>query len=295
MTDAVTLSEYTQVVSAGTGVLFLASAVRSFVAPLASRVLHKLAVMAMLGTIALGIATYVQRWVDVGHVPTQTFWEALIMAALCAQIAFAVVYGINGMHRVKGRSAGVVDLFGLLMCAVVGAFYFYARTKPNAGETVPPVLDSVYFIPHVSVMILGYGAGFCAAIMGIVFLIASVWLAKGRPDVPLETHRGLTSIDQFCYRAVMFGFPLLTAGLVLGGLWANESWGTYWGFDSKETWALITWLCFLGYLHLRFVAGWRGRRSAWFLAAGGVVIFITFLLFGYLPDSVASSQHRYIN
>ena len=81
----------------------------------------------------------------------------------------------------------------------------------------------------------------------------------------------------------MVGFPLLTAGLVLGALWANESWGTYWGFDSKETWALITWLCFLGYLHLRFVGGWRNRRACWFLALGGIVIFITFLLFGYLP------------
>jgi len=291
MTDAVTLSQYTQAASAGAGALFLLSAVRSFVAPLASRVLHKLAVVAMAGTIALGIATYVQRWVDVGHVPTQTFWEALIMAALCAQVAFAVVYGINGMHRVKGRSGGMVDIFGLLICAVVGWMYFYARSKPSMGETVPPVLDSPYFIPHVSVMILGYGAGICAAVMGIVFL----WQARGRADVQVETDRGLTSIDQFCYRSVMFGFPLLTTGLVLGGLWANESWGTYWGFDSKETWALITWLSFLGYLHLRMVGGWRGRKSAWFLAAGGVIIFITFLLFGYLPDSVASSQHRYIN
>ena len=89
MTDAVTLSEYTQAVSAGTGALFLLSAVRSFMAPLASRVLHKLATAAMATTIAFGVATYAQRWADVGHVPTQTFWEALIMAALCAQVAFA--------------------------------------------------------------------------------------------------------------------------------------------------------------------------------------------------------------
>jgi len=291
MTDAVTLSIYTQTVSAGTGALFLLSAVRSFAQPLASRLLHKLAAGAMLTTIALGLATYVQRWVDVGHVPTQTFWEALIMAALCAQVAFAVVYGINGMHRVRGRGGALVDVFGLLVCGVVAWLYWYARSKPNAGETIPPVLNSPYFIPHVTVMIMGYGAGICAAAMGIVFL----WQARGRTDVQLETDAGMTSIDQFCYRSVMFGFPLLTTGLVLGGLWANESWGTYWGFDSKETWALITWLSFLGYLHLRFVAGWRGRKSAWFLAAGGVVIFITFLLFGYLPDSVASSQHRYIN
>ncbi len=289
--DAVALSYWSQAAAAGTGLLFLFSAVRSFIQPLASRLLHGLAVGGLVGTIGLGVATYVRRWVDVGHVPTQTFWEALIMAALCTEVSFGVIYVVNGFHRVRGRSGATVDIFGLVMCAVANLLYFQAHTRSSTGETVPPVLDSPYFIPHVSVMILGYGAGITAAIMGIVFL----FMSRGRSELQVETDRGLQSIDAFCYRSVMVGFPLLTAGLVLGALWANESWGTYWGFDSKETWALITWLCFLGYLHLRFVGGWRNRRACWFLALGGIVIFITFLLFGYLPDSVASSQHRYIN
>jgi ABC-type transport system involved in cytochrome c biogenesis permease subunit len=105
-----------------------------------------------------------------------------------------VVYGINGMHRVKGRSGGLVDLFGVLMCALVGWMYWYAGSKPSMGETVPPVLKSPYFIPHVTVVIMGYGAGLCAAIMGLLFL----WQARGRTDVQLETDRGLASIDMFC-------------------------------------------------------------------------------------------------
>ena len=291
MNDAVILSHYTWAASAATGAVFLLSSIRSWLAPMAPRILHRLAVVLMLGTIGLGFSTYARRWLDSGHVPTQTLWEALLMCALCAQVAFALIYFINGMHKVKGQGGALVDLMGVLMCGVAVWFYWYANGKLNTPETLPPVLQSPYFIPHVTVMILGYGAGLSAAVMGLVFLLR----ARGKPDVALETDDGMTSIDTFCYRAVMFGFPLLTAGLVLGGLWANESWGTYWGFDSKETWALITWLSFLGYLHLRFVGGWRGRRSAWFLVTGGVVIFITFLLFGYLPDSVASSQHRYIN
>lgn len=291
MTDAVTLSHWSQAASAGTGLLFLASSVVTFVRPLARRVLHTAALVALGTTITLGVATYVQRWVDVGHVPTQTFWEALIMAALCAEIAFAAIYLVNRFHKVRGRSGAVVDLFGVLMAFVAGYLYWKAQTKTNAGETVPPVLDSPYFIPHVSVMILGYGAGLTAAVMGTVYLI----VGRGKTDVQLETDEGLQGIDRFCYRSVMVGFPLLTAGLVLGGLWANESWGTYWGFDSKETWALITWLTFLGYLHLRFVGGWRARKACWFLALAGLVIYTTFLLFGFLPDSIASSQHRYID
>ena len=291
MMDAVTLGHFTWAATVLTGALFLISSIRSWLVPLAPRLLHRFAVVAMLGSITLGLATYARRWVEVGHVPTQTLWEALLMAALCAQVAFAAIYFINGMQRVKGQGGALVDLMGVLMCGIAVWFYWFAEDKLSIGETLPPVLQSPYFIPHVTVMILGYGAGFSAAVMGLIFLLR----ARGKTDVHLETETGLVTIDTFCYRAVMFGFPLLTAGLVLGAMWANESWGTYWGFDSKETWALITWLCFLGYLHLRLVGGWRGRRSAWFLVLGGVVIYITFLLFGYLPDSVASSQHRYIS
>jgi len=291
MNDSLALATWTQAASAGTGVLFAASAVRSLAAPARPRTWHRAALAGLGLTLLLALATWARRWRDVGHVPMQTLWEALLMAALCAQAAFVMVYLVNGMQRVQGRGAALVDACGALVCAVAGWMYWYARSRPAAGQSLPPVLDSPWFIPHVTVMILGYGAGLCAALMGLLFL----WLARGRDDVALETDRGLASLDAFCHRAVACGFPLLTAGLVLGALWANESWGNYWAHDSKETWALITWLCFLGYLHLRMVGGWRGRRSAWFLAAGGVVIFITFLLFGHLPDSVASSQHRYIN
>lgn len=98
--------------------------------------------------------------------------------------------------------------------------------------------------------------------------------------------------DTFTWKIFMVGFPFLTAGLVQGALWAQEAWATYWGWDSKEVSALISWLFYAVYLHLRYVAGWRGERCMWILLFGGLSVYITFQLFGDLPAS-QSSLHRY--
>ncbi len=100
------------------------------------------------------------------------------------------------------------------------------------------------------------------------------------------------TLDDLSFRVFAVGFPFLTAGVMMGALWAQESWANYWGWDSKEVTALLTWIVYLVYLHLRFVAGWRGPKSMKILLAGAVSIFITFQLFGYLPDS-QKSLHRY--
>lgn len=98
--------------------------------------------------------------------------------------------------------------------------------------------------------------------------------------------------DRFSWLIFVVGFPFLTAGIVQGALWAQEAWALYWGWDSKEVSALISWLFYVVYLHLRYVAGWRGERAMAILYFGGLSIYITFQLFGDLPAS-QSSLHRY--
>jgi len=98
--------------------------------------------------------------------------------------------------------------------------------------------------------------------------------------------------DRFTWLIFVVGFPFLTAGLIQGGLWAQEAWAIYWGWDSKEVSAFISWIFYVVYLHLRYVAGWRGEKGMWILAFGGLSVYITFQLFGYLPAS-QSSLHRY--
>jgi cytochrome c-type biogenesis protein CcsB len=85
------------------------------------------------------------------------------------------------------------------------------------------------------------------------------------------------TLDNLSYRIIGLGFPLLTIGIISGGVWANEAWGSYWSWDPKETWALITWLMFAAYLHTRITRGWQGRRPAYLATAGFVVVWICYL------------------
>jgi cytochrome c-type biogenesis protein CcsB len=131
-----------------------------------------------------------------------------------------------------------------------------------------------------------------------VFLITGLCLWGGRK-------RGLPSADAFktiertmelvSYRAFMVGIPFLTAGLYMGAFWAQEAWANYWGWDSKENTALVTWLVYVAYLHVRMLGGYRGERSMAVLLGGALSVFVTFQLFGYMPDSQKNSLHNYTN
>ena len=85
------------------------------------------------------------------------------------------------------------------------------------------------------------------------------------------------TLDNISYRVIGLGFPLLTIGIIAGGVWANEAWGSYWSWDPKETWAFITWLVFAAYLHARITRGWQGRKPALLAAAGFVVVWVCYL------------------
>jgi cytochrome c-type biogenesis protein CcsB len=92
----------------------------------------------------------------------------------------------------------------------------------------------------------------------------------------------LTSIDNLSYRTISFGFPLLTIGIIAGAVWANEAWGSYWSWDPKETWALITWLVFATYLHARITKSWQGRKPAIIASFGFIVVWICYLGVNFL-------------
>jgi cytochrome c-type biogenesis protein CcsB len=97
--------------------------------------------------------------------------------------------------------------------------------------------------------------------------------------VPLSIQR-LTladTLDNLSYRIIGLGFPLLTIGIIAGAVWANEAWGSYWSWDPKETWALVTWLVFAAYLHSRITKGWQGRRPAILAATGFAVVWVCYL------------------
>ncbi len=125
-----------------------------------------------------------------------------------------------------------------------------------------------------------------------LILLTGLFAVMGRKSKMAWFDGWEAGADRFTWLIFMVGFPFLTAGLIQGGLWAQESWALYWGWDSKEVSALISWLFYVIYLHLRWIAGWRGEKGMWILAFGGLSVYITFQLFGMLPAS-QSSLHRY--
>jgi cytochrome c-type biogenesis protein CcsB len=104
------------------------------------------------------------------------------------------------------------------------------------------------------------------------------------PNVQVKSERLtlLESIDNLSYRTISFGFPLLTIGIIAGAVWANEAWGSYWSWDPKETWALITWLVFASYLHSRLTKSWQGEKPAMIASLGFIVVWICYLGVNFL-------------
>jgi cytochrome c-type biogenesis protein CcsB len=98
----------------------------------------------------------------------------------------------------------------------------------------------------------------------------------------------LQSLDNWSYRIIGLGFPFLTIGIIAGGVWANEAWGSYWSWDPKETWALITWIIFATYLHARITKGWEGKKTALLGSIGFFVIWICYLGVNFLGKGLHS-------
>jgi ABC-type transport system involved in cytochrome c biogenesis permease subunit len=117
-----------------------------------------------------------------------------------------------------------------------------------------------------------------------VFVVLFAW----RGAVMLEKLPSLDTLDDLIYKTVSVAFPLLLMMLVTGAVWANESWGTYWSWDPKETWALVTWLAYAGYLHTRIVHGWKGRTSAYFAVLGFIFVLFTYLGVSFLLPGLHS-------
>lgn len=193
------------------------------------------------------------RWVGPGLSSDRGVGHLLAWGGLTLALA-ALVLGLRFGLR-KREAAGAALLFGTLTLLPFGQFLTW------------PVL----------------------VLVGLVF--CGLAAARSLPSAEVVASLERT-MDQVSFRAFAVGFPFLTAGLFMGAFWAQDAWANYWGWDSKENTALISWLVYVVYIHLRMLGGYRGGKAMGVLVAGALSIFITFQIFGYLPDS-QKSMHRY--
>jgi cytochrome c-type biogenesis protein CcsB len=247
-----------------TGFYWLGLASRS---PFGSAVGSKLCWAAVV----LGFTGLMVRWyesyligADVGHIPVSNLYEVFILFSMITAL-FYLYYE----QRYATRQLGPFVL--LVITAAVGFLLWYTVSR-DAAEIQPlvPALQSWWMKIHVPANFIGYGTFALAAMVGSAYLLKSHGILADR--LP-----SLEVLDDVMYKAISVGFAFFTVATILGALWAAEAWGGYWSWDPKETWALIVWLNYAAWLHMRLMSGLRGRAAAWWALIGLVVTTFAFL------------------
>ena len=236
---------------------------------------------------AMGLIGLMVRWresylihVDVGHIPVSNLYEVFILFCLITALLYLYYEKRSGARHLGG--------FVLLVISAAVGFLLWYTFDRGAHEIQPlvPALQSYWMKIHVPANFVGYGAFALAAMVGVVYLIRVRISADGAFAQRLPT---LEQLDDIMYKSIALGFAFFTLATILGALWAAEAWGGYWSWDPKETWALIVWLNYAAWLHLRLSKGLRGTPMAWWSIIG---LFVT--LFAFLGVNMfLSGLHSY--
>lgn len=231
-----------------------------------SYLFHSLAFLSNLFLIAV-------NWIENGYVPFISMYQVLTFVGACFTLCYLYMHFIN---KSKWMAPYFTLCSGLVM---VGVFFM---EKPLIWLR-PPALQSPLFIPHVLSYMLSYpllAVSFlfcCALMLRLRAQKRRMPVSPARHKDPGKISSEITKYESGIYHVVLLAFPFMTAGMFLGALWANESWGHYWSWDAKENWALITWLLYAIYLHIYKNVKLRKYRNL-FIIAGMIALLMT--LFG---------------
>ncbi len=245
----------------------------------------KLATGVSLIGVLMNTAGIILRWVEsyklgFGHAPLSNLYESLVFFAWIIIVIYLVIERSYG-NRIIG--AFVTPIAFLTMA--------YASLSPNISDRIQPLipaLKSNWLIAHVFTCFLGYG-GFA-----IAFGVSLMFLFKHRDTEgksALLAHFPDTDLlDELTHQMIMFGFLFLSVGIITGAVWANSAWGSYWSWDPKETWSLITWFIYAIFLHARLMRGWHGKRIAYISIAGFMAVLFTYFGVNLLPGLHSYAQ-----
>ncbi|MBX3727590.1 MAG: c-type cytochrome biogenesis protein CcsB [Candidatus Sumerlaeia bacterium] len=223
----------------------------------------------------------VARWMLGGRAPLSNMYESFTFA-IAGMVLVALI--LEAMKLVRAVGLGAAILGFIFMVIAHKAPIFDSQIRP-----LMPALQSSWLTYHVVTIMLSYSA------FALSFFVAGLYLVKsyvlgGDEGAGLLARRlpTLRAMDVFNYRIIGVGFPLLTIGIIFGAVWAATAWGRPWGFDPKETWSAITWLVYAIYLHVRYLAGWSGRRAAIVAIVGFVSVLFTYFGVNYLLPGLHS-------
>jgi cytochrome c-type biogenesis protein CcsB len=214
------------------------------------------------------------RYLEAGYTPITSQHETIVFFAWSVTWAFL---SFRWRYTVKN--------FGLFITAFVCILLFIAALAPSSINPLAPALQSLWLPVHAGIAVIAYGFLALAFCGGIMYLLQEYELKSKRFGYFFTRLPSLEALDQLNSHCLAIGFVLLTLGIITGSIWARQAWGTYWHWDPKETWSLITWFLYAAQIHQRFSAGWRGKRAAIMAIIGfASVLFtlwgVTFLLGG---------------
>jgi len=248
------------------------------------------------------------RWIVAGYFPLSNLYESLLFLTWMLLTIYLYIE-----TKTKSKLIGSV----LIPVTLLISGFANLTLSPEMQKASPlvPALQSNWLMMHVSMMLLSYGTLIMGSLLCILFLVISRYedidlkvidnsslplynimldyyeakvVSPSTQISELGKLKLLQSIDNWSYRIIGLGFPFLTIGIISGGVWANEAWGSYWSWDPKETWALITWLVFATYLHARITKGWEGKKTAILGSLGFFVIWICYLGVNFLGKGLHS-------
>jgi cytochrome c-type biogenesis protein CcsB len=209
----------------------------------------------------------VARGLAAGRAPWGNMYEFAIVAALTTSATFLFFLR---REPVRALGAWVTALVVLALGLAVTVLY------TSAGALVP-VLNSYWLVVHVAAAIISGGIFTVGAVATLLFRLRSRGERRSaNPSGYAGALPAASTLHRVAHAAVLFAFPIWTFAVIAGAIWAENSWGRYWGWDPKETWAFITWVLYAAYLHAESTAGWRGTRAAWFALAGYAAFIFNF-------------------
>lgn len=221
------------------------------------------------------LAYIIWRWLEAGRPPFSNMFESLFVFAWATVIIYLVI-----RLRLRMPIAGSTVL-GVATALITTVILAYASAFESNIEPLVPALRSNWLTFHVLTCFMGY-AGFAISFIAAISYLIALRLGGtqgNQSGVMMETIMG---------RTVAFGFIFLTIGIISGAVWANSAWGTYWSWDPKETWSLVTWLVYAAFLHCRYMRGWSGVRAAWISIVGFLAVLFTYFGVNFLLSGLHS-------
>ncbi|MDB5100430.1 MAG: cytochrome c biosis protein [Cyanobacteria bacterium RYN_339] len=248
--------------------------------------------MAAMGVALVGsLVTLILRAQIAQHAPWSNLWESMITVMFGSLVFYFIV---ELWYKPKN--------FGLVAAPLVVLLIGGASILPpgfKGAAPLMPALQSYWIKVHVLIMLFSYAA-FTMSFAAAVAYFFLAWKSGkqtphtapdelvGNQDTKPEVDKQLAFFDELTYRLILMGFPLLMIGIITGAMWANGAWGTYWSWDPKETWALITWFIYAAYLHARISRDWTGHKAQGLAGLGFCSMAVTYIGVNYLSHGLHS-------